>query len=168
MSTIWYLYRMDTAPQWLNEREEAAWRSFVRLQAELFARLSRELRHDSDLSESDYPILVALSESPGDRLRFGELGEIVQWEKGRLSKQFARMEQRGLVAREPCLTDGRGAFAVLTPAGRNAIEEAAPRHVEHIRALFIAPLTDGQLDAMLGIANAVLDRLHGDASEPAD
>lgn len=158
MSTICYDLGM-TEPRWLTPSEEASWRGFVALHAHLIGRLERELRRDSNLSGADYEILVALSESSGDRLRIGELGEMVQWEKGRLSKQLSRMEARGLVAREACETDQRGSFAVLTPQGRSAIEKAAPLHVAHIRELYIDRLTPGQLKAMATIASAVISGL---------
>jgi DNA-binding MarR family transcriptional regulator len=149
-------------PRWLAPHEEAAWRGFVAMHLHLFGRIERELRRDSDLSDADYAVLVGLSEAEDDRLRIGELGEELAWEKGRLSKQLTRMEQRGLIVREPCPTDARGAFAVLTPAGRAAIEAAAPLHVEHIRRLFVEPLTHDQLDAMTGISRAILARLHSE------
>ena len=48
------------------------------------------------------------------------------WERSRLSHHAKRMEGRGLVRRQECCDDGRGAFVTLTPAGREAIETAAP------------------------------------------
>lgn len=146
-------------PKWLTPPEEASWRSFIALHTHLIGRLERELRRDSNLSAAEYEVLVALSESTEDRLRIGELGEMVQWDKGRLSKQLSRMEARGLVAREACETDQRGAFAVLTAQGRTAIEAAAPIHVEHIRELYIDRLSPQQLQAMVEIASAVVSRL---------
>jgi DNA-binding MarR family transcriptional regulator len=64
-----------------------------------------------------------------------------------------------LVTREDCLTDSRGAFAVLTKAGRRAIEAAAPIHVELVRKWFTEALTPAQLEAMAAISTAVVDRL---------
>ena len=64
-----------------------------------------------------------------------------------------------LVRRMPCPTDNRGALVVMTPAGRRAIERAAPRHVEHVREAFIDALTPAQLDALTEISEAVLARL---------
>jgi DNA-binding MarR family transcriptional regulator len=75
------------------------------------------------------------------------------------------MAQRGLVARETCPTDSRGAFVVLTDAGRRAIESAAPQHVEHVRQWFIDALTPDQLDALADMADAVLDRLAEDSDD---
>jgi len=69
------------------------------------------------------------------------------------------MEQRGLVTREDCTADGRGAFVVLTDAGFRAIEAAAPGHVASVRRHFIDLLSREQLDALAEIAQTVVDRM---------
>jgi DNA-binding MarR family transcriptional regulator len=145
--------------RWLTKREMAAWGGFMTMRFKLLSHLGRELQRQTGLSEADYDVLVALSEAPGDRFRLGELGERLDWEKSRLSKQISRMSTRGLVTREDCVTDSRGAFAVLTKAGRRTIEAAAPIHVELVRKCFIEALTPAQLDAMTAISAAVIDRL---------
>jgi DNA-binding MarR family transcriptional regulator len=145
--------------RWLDDREMAAWSGFMTMRFKLLAHLARELQRQTGLSEADYDVLVALSDAPEQRLRLGELGARLDWEKSRLSKQISRMSTRGLVAREDCVTDSRGAFAVLTKAGRTAIEAAAPIHVELVRTWFIDALTPAQLKAMSAIGIAVVDRL---------
>ena len=45
-------------------------------------------------------MLVHLTDVPEGRLRAFELGEGLQWEKSRVSRQVARMAERGLVTRE--------------------------------------------------------------------
>jgi len=150
-------------PRWLDEREARAWRRFISMQAQLRARMARQLQRDSGLSEADYEVLVQLSEAPDGRQRVFELGRATQWEKSRLSHHLTRMAQRGLVARETCPTDFRGAFVVLTDAGREAIEGAAPQHVEHVRRWFVDALTPEQLDALAEMSDAVLERLDADS-----
>jgi DNA-binding MarR family transcriptional regulator len=155
-------------PRWLDDREMRAWRQFVTMQAQLRARLARHLQRDSGLSEADYEVLVQLSEAPCGRQRVFELGRATQWEKSRLSHHLTRMEQRGLVARETCPTDSRGAFVVLTDAGRAAIEQAAPQHVEHVREWFIDALAPEQLDALAEMSDAILERLDEDGERACD
>ena len=153
-------YKDGLIPQvWLDRREAAAWRGYLDMSAVLMARLGRELQRHSGLSQADYGVLVELSEAAGRRLRFGELGARLGWEKSRVSRQVARMHSRGLVEREDCPTDGRGAFVLLSPAGLDAIKRAAPRHVEEVRRWFLDALTPGQLEAMAEIAGAVVRRL---------
>ena len=144
---------------WLDDREEQAWRQYLRMGTRLSARLNRELQRSAGLSGADYEVLVNLSEAPGGRMRAFELGRALNWEKSRLSHQLTRMAGRGLVEREECSSDGRGAHVVLTSAGQDAIEAAAPRHVEDVRRFFLEPLTGDQLDALAAIAGAVVARL---------
>jgi DNA-binding MarR family transcriptional regulator len=101
----------------------------------------RDLQAHSKLSGADYEILVALTDAPDGRQRFQDLAKAVDWEQSRLSHQIARMTKRGLVAREECAEDGRGAFVVLTPAGREVVDAAAPMHVATVRRLAIDALS---------------------------
>lgn len=159
----------DQQVRWLDEREQRAWRGLMDLQAQLGAHLRRSLLRDSGLSDADYEVLVHLSEAPDERLRIFQLVRGLQWEKSRLSHQLRRMEQRGLLQRSECPTDGRGAFVSLTPEGRAAIVAAAPRHVEEVRRHFVDLLAPEQLDTMADIAAAVLESLQPeDQDAPAE
>ncbi|KAA9149229.1 MarR family transcriptional regulator [Amycolatopsis acidicola] len=133
------------------------------MQAQLTAALGRQLQNDSELSHSDFAVLVQLTDTPDERVRIFELARALQWEKSRLSHHLARMQRRGLVAREECPSDARGAFIVLTPEGRRAIEAAAPRHVETVRRLVFDALTPEQVDTFADISEQVLKRLADDA-----
>jgi DNA-binding MarR family transcriptional regulator len=144
--------------RWLDEREQRAWRGYLAMQAQLQARLHRRLQADSGLSYADFDVLVALTDRD-EKVRVLELAEALQWEKSRLSHHLSRMQKRGLVEREECADDARGAFVVLTPEGRRAIEEAAPAHVEAVRELMFDGLDAGQVDALAGIAETVLTRI---------
>jgi DNA-binding MarR family transcriptional regulator len=145
--------------RWLTEEEQRAWRGLLRMTSQLNARLNRQLLQDYGVSLADYDVLVVLSEAAEGRLRVFEVADALAWEQSRVSHQLARMQRRGLVAREGCASDARGAFAVLVEAGRAAIERAAPAHVETVRQLVFDGLTHDQLTALTGITTRVLDRL---------
>ena len=145
--------------RWLDDREQQVWRSWLQASSQLEAHLARRMQADADISMSDFAVLVPLSEAPEARLRAFALGRALQWEKSRLSHHLTRMQRRGLVAREDVAADGRGAEVVLTPAGRVAIEAAAPAHVATVRALVFDVLTEEQVRALLEVTGAVLDRL---------
>jgi DNA-binding MarR family transcriptional regulator len=151
-----------TPHKWLSEREQAVWRRLIALQRRLPGALSRQVQRDAGLSGADYEILVNLSESPEGRMRAFEISKATEWEKSRLSHHLTRMEQRGLVERKPCAKDPRYADVVLTPAGRSAIEQAAPLHVSYVRRWVVDALTPDQLDALAEICDAVLARLDDD------
>jgi DNA-binding MarR family transcriptional regulator len=151
--------------QWLTDDEQRAWRGLVQMTSRLDARLNRELQQSSGLSLADYDVLVLLTEAPDGRLRMFELVDDLQWEQSRLSHHVARMQRRGLVAREECTTDKRGAFVVLTDAGRDAIEKAAPEHVALVRRLVFDGLSAEQVAMLQSFVTRVLSRLADPESE---
>jgi DNA-binding MarR family transcriptional regulator len=143
---------------WLDDREQQLWRRWLRVQTELPAALGRALSRDSGLSMQDFETLVWLSEAPGERLRISVLAEQMHWERSRLSHHLRRMSNRGLVAKEDCTEDGRGSFVRLTPAGRAALEAAAPGHVRTVRSIFLDAMDDGDLDTLDALLVKVLAR----------
>jgi DNA-binding MarR family transcriptional regulator len=145
--------------RWLDEQEERAWRALQFMQMRLEGELARQLAADSGLSYPDYVVLVALTDRPDGRMRLFELAGVLGWEKSRLSHHVARMAGRGLVKKEKCDADRRGAFVVVTTRGRKVFEAAAPGHVAAVRRLFVDRLTRAQLAAVAEAAEGVLAAL---------
>ena len=145
--------------RWLTEDEQRAWRGLVQMTSQLNAKMNRQLQEEYGISLADYEVLVVLTEVPEGRCRVFEISGMLAWEQSRVSHQLARMQRRGLVDRQECPTDARGAFVVLTEAGRAAIERAAPAHVEQVRQLVFDELSHEQVSALTEITTRVLDRL---------
>jgi DNA-binding MarR family transcriptional regulator len=149
-------------PRWLDEREAHLWRSWLRLIQELPSALEDQLSQESGLSRADYAVLVPLSEAPDGMLRARELGREILWDRSRLSHHLGRMEKRGLVVREECTADARGAMVRMTEAGRAAIERAAPGHVAATRRQFFDLLSDKEVDVLTKVFDRVLANLGDD------
>ena len=145
--------------RWLNDEEQRAWRSLMTMQDDLVEFIDRRLRTESGLSHADYKVLAHLSEAPDHRLRSFELGELLRWEKGRLSQHLGRMQTRGLVTRERCETDQRGAVVVITAQGSELIAAAAVRHVADVRDAVVDQLTEAELLTLAVIGDKVRERL---------
>lgn len=139
---------------WLSAEERQGWRSFVEMRHLLERHLGRHLQREFGLSESDFEILVNLSESSTGRMRAFELAEATQWEKSRLSHHLSRMEKRGLIRRVAC--DARYPEIVLTDAGRDAIETSAPANAARVRKLFIDVLGPDRLAVFRDASDDVL------------
>jgi DNA-binding MarR family transcriptional regulator len=133
----------------------AVWRAFIETSEQLRGAIGSRLQSDSGLSNGDYAVLVSLSEATGNRVRSSELAAAIGWERSRLSHHLGRMEQRGLIRRENCLTDSRGAEAVLTTEGAAAFRRASPPHLHAIQDLFVSALTPDQLEAVGEISRAL-------------
>lgn len=152
--------------RWLSSREERAWRALQVMHMRLEAELARQLAADSGLSYPDYLVLVVLTDRPDGRMRLFELADVLEWEKSRLSHHVGRMADRGLVKKEKCDSDRRGAYVVVTRRGRKEIAAAAPSHVAAVRRLFVDLLTPAQLDAIGEAAEIVLAALDEPAGAP--
>ena len=133
----------------------AAWRAFIETSERMRSAIGSRLQSESGLSTGDYAVLLSLSEAPAGRVRSSDLADSVGWERSRLSHHLGRMEQRGLIRREECATDSRGAEACLTPAGAAAFRSASAPHLHAIQELFASALTREQLDAVADISAAL-------------
>jgi DNA-binding MarR family transcriptional regulator len=151
-------------PRWLNDGEFRAWIGYRRMRALLDLQLARRLAADQGLSEPDYDVLTSLSDADDRRIRLSEMAERMLWSKSRLSHHVTRMQQRGLVTREECATDGRGAFIVLTDQGMATLRAAAPGHVSAVREHFIDLMTEEQVRVLGEITGTVLEHLRKHAA----
>ena len=145
--------------------ELRVWRAYVETAEALRSELASRLQSESSLSPGDYAVLLALSEATGHRLRSSELAANIGWERSRLSHHLGRMERRGLIRRQDCESDNRGAEVVLTAEGAQAFRRASIPHLRAVRELFVSALNPDQLAAAQGIATAL--RAHLDASRDA-
>jgi DNA-binding MarR family transcriptional regulator len=137
----------------------SAWASYQRMRVLLTGRINRELAHKTGLSEADYEILNALTETSAESVRALALRCGLAWEKSRLSHQLRRMEERGLVRREECIEDNRGAVIRVTDDGRKLAAEARVHYEEAVRRYVTDVLTPEQMDALGTIAETVLLQL---------
>ena len=133
------------AVKWLDEDEMRAWHSFLAAGALIDRLVDAQLKEAVGLSHPQYEILVRLAWAPDGELRMTELAGTLLSSKSGLTYQVTQLEKAGLVERRSCPSDVRGVLAVLTEAGRQRLEQAAPGHVTLVRELLIDVLTPGQL-----------------------
>jgi DNA-binding MarR family transcriptional regulator len=145
--------------RWLTDAEQRAWRGYRRMHTLLDLQITRDLARDSGLSGPDYDVLSTLTEGPEPSWRASALADRLLWSTSRLAHHIGRMERRGLVVRSDCDDDARGATVSLSPAGRKALEGAAPAHLESVRRNLIDLLTPAEVDALASIAGKVTEHL---------
>ncbi|WP_432977996.1 MarR family winged helix-turn-helix transcriptional regulator [Dactylosporangium sp. CA-233914] len=148
-----------TPPRWLEEDEFRAWIGYRRMKALLDLALARQLAADQGLSEPDYDVLTSLSAAPDRRIRLSEMAERMLWSKSRLSHHVTRMQQRGLVTRKECDSDGRGAFIVLTDEGMATLVAAAPGHVAAVREHLIDVMTPQEIRVLGDVTERIVEKL---------
>ncbi|WP_410566279.1 MarR family winged helix-turn-helix transcriptional regulator [Amycolatopsis sp. cmx-4-61] len=143
--------------RWLDDREARLWQAYRGLTRELQRAFDQQLERDAGLSGAEYAVLAPVSEADDGVVRMRELGRQVGWDRSRLSHQVKRMEKRGLVAREDCAEDARGAMVRITAAGRAAIEAAAPEHVAAVRRHFFDRLSERDQATLTRLFERLLD-----------
>ncbi len=134
---------------------------------QLAVHLNRGLQ-ESGLSGADYEVLAVLSAHDGDRMPARDLCIALGWEKSRVSHQLRRMQKDGLISRGPNPDDARSTMVCLLQTGRDAIEKAAPRHVQDVRRSFIDLLTPAELDMLATLNERILDHLATNHDSAAD
>lgn len=145
------------------------WREYIETAEALRSRLASRMQGESSLSLGDYQVLLALSEAESERLRSSALAARIGWERSRLSHHLGRMERRGLIRREECAEDSRGAEVVLSDAGSKAFRSGSIPHLEAVRELFIDALSPdqlAQLEALTSSLRAHLGLEGGPAAGP--
>lgn len=145
--------------KWLTEDEQKSWRAWQSASMLLNDRLSRELQEQHRMPIADYEILVRLSEIPDRRMRMSDLADATLCSRSRLSHQIDRMELSGLVERQSCEDDRRGAYATLTEFGWTTLVAAAPDHVVSVRAHLVDQLTPQEFAALGRACEKVLEHL---------
>lgn len=124
---------MATEARWLNDEEQALWRLILAGMRKIDRVIDETLLAGSDLSSSEFSVLVSLSEADGQCLRLRDLCAGLNWDRSRTSHQITRMERRGLVTKRKSEGDARGVVVSLTDEGMRRLRSAAPEHVESVR-----------------------------------
>jgi DNA-binding MarR family transcriptional regulator len=151
----------------LTEEELRIWRDYIETADKLRSELARRLQQESALSPGDYAVMLALSEAENRRMRSSELATAVGWERSRLSHHLGRMEKRGLIRREECAVDTRGAEIVLVPAGFEAFRRATGPHLAAVDELFVSALSEDELAAAGILTRALRAHLDRERVAPA-
>jgi DNA-binding MarR family transcriptional regulator len=137
-----------SASRQLDERELRAWRGMLRAHAALTKALDADLDSAHGLPLSSYEVLMYLNDAEGRRMRMRDLAASVILSRSGLTRLADRLEREGLIRRESCPSDARGAFAVLTPAGAEVLAVARATHLAGVRSRFLQHFSDDELDAL--------------------
>lgn len=158
---------MSSVPNWLDTEEQYAWRMLLRINGRLLARLDADLAHGHGIGLADYEVLAQLSEAPERSLRMAELAERLLLSPSGLTRRIDSLARRGLVARQPCPSDARGSFAVLTDEGMTTLEGSAPTHVTGVRRYLFDTLDRDALGRLAeGLARVDATLAEGSADTP--
>jgi DNA-binding MarR family transcriptional regulator len=139
------------------------WRAFLQAHARVTRRLDEELRAEHDLSLAEYDALLTIANAPDRRIRMRQLADRVILSKSGVTRLIDRLVLDGLVQRDACLSDARGAEAVLTPAGLDRLRRASRTHLRGIDEHFISAVDARDLSVIQRSMRAVAEGAGVDA-----
>jgi DNA-binding MarR family transcriptional regulator len=139
---------MDTTISRLDTRELRAWRGMLRVHAALSKQLDAQLEAEHGLSLTSYEVLMYLADAQDARMRMHDLASSVLLSRSGLTRLVDRLERDGHLERCSCSHDARGAFAVLTPAGREKLTAARETHLAGVRTMFVRHFSEEQLEIL--------------------
>lgn len=132
----------------IDEKQLGVWRGFITAHATLIEQIDQELSRAQCVPLHWYDVLVELHEAPDHRLRMNELARRVVLSRSTLTHLADRLEQGGLLKRERVGNDRRGAYAVLTEQGSDALRKAWPVYAQGISQHFVQYVSDQEIEAM--------------------
>ena len=133
-----------------------AWVRLIRAKARVVANVEGALKAKGYPPLAWYDVLLELSREGGRRLRPVELEKELLVAQYNLSRLIDRMEEAGLLAREPCDGDGRGQLIALTPGGKALQKQIWP----HLRDAVLAEMSAIKLPDIARLAK-LLEPLGG-------
>jgi DNA-binding MarR family transcriptional regulator len=137
----------------LSKIHNLAWRKFLTAHVILIERIERDLAQSELPPLSWYDVLFALSEAPEHKLRLHELAQAVLLSRSNLTRLVDRLEVAGLILREPCPDDRRGAFAVIAEDGFRMLDRMWVVYGQGIEQYFAYHLEIAEVKFLIEILN---------------
>ncbi|MEP7284143.1 MAG: MarR family transcriptional regulator [Chloroflexota bacterium] len=127
----------------------AAWSKLLSVHAVMMHRLEEMLQSKYRISHGEFEVLLRLSWSTDQRMRIRELADASVITRSGMSRLVDRLENAGLVQRETAIEDARGAYAILTSAGRERLDAAEASNIALVRESFLSLYKEDELGQMV-------------------
>ena len=148
---------MAEQPRWLDDGEQELWRLMLAASRKVDRVIDETLQAGSNLSSSEFAVLVSLSEAEGKELRLRDLCAVLDWDRSRTSHQVTRMQRRGLITKCKSPGDARGVLVKLTDDGLTRVTQAAPDHVESVRRIIFDHLEPEDIAALRRFFGGIME-----------
>ncbi|MBI9113734.1 MarR family winged helix-turn-helix transcriptional regulator [Sanguibacter suaedae] len=159
---------MSDAPPALTPVQLRAYFAFTEVSKLLRHEIEKQLRDVGGLSYVQFHLLARLGDVAGGTLRMTDLADGVVYSRSGLTYQAQLLEQRGLVTRAPSPDDERSTVVAITDAGREVLAAVFPGHIEAVRTLLFASLSDGDVEDLARILGQAADHLRTIPPRSAD
>ncbi|MBW4469583.1 MAG: MarR family transcriptional regulator [Stenomitos rutilans HA7619-LM2] len=140
----------------LGTARNTLWKLFLTVHTHLVEQVEQDFRQAELPPFEWYDVLIALKQAPEQRLRLSELAETLLVNRTDVTRLVDRLEKAGLIYREACKDDRRGAFAVLAPAGLEMQQKMWAVYAQSIAQHFGRHLTEQDISVLTNVLSAML------------
>ena len=140
----------------LSDRERMVWRRYNALLTTVPGMLDERMRAATGLSRFHFTLLETLQSRPDRQLLLSEVARAADSSLSRLSHAIAKLQEAGLVAREPSETDRRASWAILTPAGERVVQEGRDAFESLVREVLLERIPEERRDDAIALLNSLL------------
>lgn len=144
----------------LTETQIDSWAALVRTQQYLLNQVEADLKKAGRPPLTWYDVLLELKSAPDGRLRLNEMGARMLLEKSNLTRLVVRMENEGLLVREVCDSDKRGAYAVITASGRALQKRMWVTYARSLQTHFTSKVTQEEAEVLLTLLRKLGQESH--------
>jgi DNA-binding MarR family transcriptional regulator len=141
----------------IDEARMAAWLALLEAHEAVLSALEDRLQTDAGLPLAWHEVLVRLAGVPEGRMRMNHLARSLLLSKSGATRLIDRMVESGMVARQPCSSDRRVTYAVITDVGRDALRQALPGFVDSFDKAFSRHLSDRETAALQKALRRILE-----------
>jgi DNA-binding MarR family transcriptional regulator len=128
----------------------------IRLEIALWDRVNARLQESHELPLAFFEPLHVVSRAREDSMRVGDLARELRITVGGTSKLVDRMEDAGLIAREPDADDRRASRVALTTAGKRKLSAAVKSYEAEVAAILAGVLSPEEQRQMSRYASRLL------------
>lgn len=121
-----------------------------------------------ELPSQSFEVLVRLSRSPGQRLRMSDLAAQCALTPSGLTRAVDRLCEAGLAERDTCTEDKRGAFAALTPLGKEKMRRAIAHHRQVLEAALSGALSEDEQESLMALLRRLRDQVNPEAARVSE
>src|SRR5215471_2089461 len=141
-----------------EDRWMPAWLELIRTHTRLWDLVEGQMRRDHGLTMARYDVLAQLNIA-GGRLGLSDLASSIVLSPSGLSKLLDRMEDSGMIQRDPDPRDARSTFARITPKGRALVTKARASHHRFLQQAFGNALDRRDADDLARIMRNIHDEI---------
>lgn len=137
-----------------------AWHRLLQVSSSVLRELDEALDTHDRITATEFDVLITLDNAPDRQLRMTDLARATMLSSGGMTRLIGRLEDRGLVRRDPDPDDARAFLATLTSDGKRKLAKARITHDAVITRMIAPHLNAADLRALQQTLDKIINGTH--------